>query len=197
MSDGFLNSQTLPIENSQETDWCKVLWVAVLERAVMDAFFPTDHKESAEALKWIDKENEDFQMVCRFAGLEPEFVYEKLYVKIKLREKFLKNFLETRDAKEVAMRNKLLAEDRALPIEEQKYDKNKMMLKLLNIEDKKLEKDSTYKVKYDKNNPNDMKRLEVHAIDECIMNLDTDTINKVEKVEEAKFTKELQCLNIR
>ena len=42
-----------------------------------------------------------------------------------------------------------------------------------------------------------MKRLEVHAIDECIMNLDTDTINKVEKVEEAKFTKELQCLNIR
>ena len=50
-----------------------------------------------------------------------------------------------------------------------------------------------------KNNlrPKDMKRLEVHAIDECIMNLDTDTINKVEKVEEAKFTKELQCLNIR
>ena len=72
-----------------------------------------------------------------------------------------------------------------------------MMLKLLNIEDKKLEKDSTYKVKYDKNNPDDMKRLEVDAIDECIMNLDTDTINKVEKVEEAKFTKVLQCLNIR
>ena len=46
MSDGFLNAQTLPLEDSRETDWCKVLWVDVLERAIHDALYQNDYKEA-------------------------------------------------------------------------------------------------------------------------------------------------------
>ena len=42
-----------------------------------------------------------------------------------------------------------------------------------------------------------MRRLESHAIDECIMMLDTNTIAEVIKVEQDNFEKEIKCLDIK
>ena len=191
------SSKTLPLHNSQARDWVRELWVGVLERAVHDAFFQNDYKEAVEALVWLNKDNKDFKLVCEFAGHSSDYLYRHLYVKIQLREKFFKNYKETRDTKEFEMRKKLLEDDRTLPVETQKYEKNKMMLKLLNTEDEKLKKNKKYILKYDKNNPEDMRRLESHAIDECIMMLDTNTIAEVIKVEQDNFEKEIKCLDIK
>ena len=94
MSDGFLNSQTLPLIDSQETNWCQLLWVAVLERAVHDAFYQNDYKEAREALAWLDKDNEDFQLVCHLAGKDADYIIRRLYVKIQLRKNFFNSIKE-------------------------------------------------------------------------------------------------------
>ena len=94
MSDGFLNAQTLPLEDSRETDWCKVLWVAVLETAIHDAFYQNDYKEAKEALDWLDPQNKDFKLVCEFAGTNADFIIRKLFIKIKARQKFFKTIRE-------------------------------------------------------------------------------------------------------
>tara|TARA_R100000008_G_scaffold59925_1_gene37546 strand:+ start:2173 stop:2532 length:360 start_codon:yes stop_codon:yes gene_type:complete len=94
MSDGFLNSQTLPLIDSQETNWCQLLWVAVLERAVHDAFYQNDYKEAREALEWLDKDNEDFQLVCHLAGKDADYIIRRLYVKIQLRKNFFNSIKE-------------------------------------------------------------------------------------------------------
>ena len=94
MSDGFLNSQTLPLIDSQETNWWQLLWVAVLERAVHDAFYQNDYREAREALAWLDKDNEDFQLVCHLAGKDADYIIRRLYVKIQLRKNFFKSIKE-------------------------------------------------------------------------------------------------------
>ena len=94
MSDGFLNSQTQPLIDSQETNWCQLLWVAVLERAVHDAFYQNDYKEAREALAWLDKDNEDFQLVCHLAGKDADYIIRRLYVKIQLRKNFFNSIKE-------------------------------------------------------------------------------------------------------
>ena len=91
----LLNAQqTLPMEDSTETDWCKVLWVAVLERAIHDAFYQNDYKEAKEALDWLDPQNKDFKLVCEFAGTNADFIIRKLFVKIQARKKFFKTIQE-------------------------------------------------------------------------------------------------------
>lgn len=94
MSDGFLNAQTLPLIESEETNWCQLLWVAVLERAVHDAFYQNDYKEAREALAWLDKDNEDFQLVCHLAGKDADYIIRRLYVKIQLRKNFFQSIKE-------------------------------------------------------------------------------------------------------
>ena len=94
MSDGFLNTQTLPLIDSEETNWCQLLWVAVLERAVHDAFYQNDYKEAREALEWLDKDNEDFQLVCHLAGKDADYIIRRLYVKIQLRKNFFQSIKE-------------------------------------------------------------------------------------------------------
>ena len=90
----LLNAQTLPMEDSKETDWCKVLWVAVLERAIHDAFYQNDYKEAKEALEWLNPKNLDFQLICEFAGTNADFIIRKLFIKIKARQKFFKTIRE-------------------------------------------------------------------------------------------------------
>ena len=91
----LLNAQqTLPMEDSTETDWCKVLWVAVLERAIHDAFYQNDYKEAKEALEWLNPKNLDFQLICEFAGTNADFIIRKLFIKIKARQKFFKTIRE-------------------------------------------------------------------------------------------------------
>jgi hypothetical protein len=90
----LLNAQTLPMEDSKETDWCKVLWVAVLERAIHDAFYQNDYKEAKEALDWLNPKNLDFQLICEFAGTNADFIIRKLFIKIKARQKFFRTIRE-------------------------------------------------------------------------------------------------------
>ena len=91
----LLNAQqTLPMEDSTETDWCKVLWVAVLERAIHDAFYQNDYKEAKEALEWLNPKNLDFQLICEFAGTNADFIIRKLFIKIKARQKFFRTIRE-------------------------------------------------------------------------------------------------------
>ena len=91
----LLNAQqTLPMEDSTETDWCKVLWVAVLERAIHDAFYQNDYKEAKEALEWLNPKNLDFKLICEFAGTNADFIIRKLFIKIKARQKFFRTIRE-------------------------------------------------------------------------------------------------------
>jgi len=83
-------SKALPLVDSQERDWTKLLWVAVLERAIHDAFYQNDYKEAREALEWLDKKNEDFQLVCQLAGTDADYIIRKLFVKIQLRKNFFR-----------------------------------------------------------------------------------------------------------
>ena len=90
----LLNAQTLPMEDSKETDWCKVLWVAVLERAIHDAFYQNDYKEAKEALEWLNPKNLDFKLICEFDGTNADFIIRKLFIKIKARQKFFRTIRE-------------------------------------------------------------------------------------------------------
>ena len=91
MSNLLNAQQTLPIIDSRETDWTRILWVAVLERAVHDAFFQNDFREAKISLAWLDRNNKDFRLVCEFAGKDPDYIIRKLYVKKQARKKFFKN----------------------------------------------------------------------------------------------------------
>jgi uncharacterized protein (UPF0147 family) len=56
----------------------KALWQAVVVQAVMDilsnAKCPKVRRAKKQALNWLKKSNEDFLMVCSFAGFDPDFV---------------------------------------------------------------------------------------------------------------------------
>ena len=49
------------------------LWIAVLAKAFDDAFYSADEGAALEALRWI-KHGRDFNMVCRMAGREGNYV---------------------------------------------------------------------------------------------------------------------------
>jgi len=101
-------SKALPLVDSNERDWTKLLWVAVLERAIHDAFYQNDYKEAREALEWLDKKNEDFQLVCQLAGTDADYIIRKLFVKIQLRKNFFKNI---KDGSNFFIQNKHFEEE--------------------------------------------------------------------------------------
>ncbi len=101
-------SKALPLVDSNERDWTKLLWVAVLERAIHDAFYQNDYKEAREALEWLDKKNEDFQLVCQLAGTDADYIIRKLFVKIKKKKNFFKNI---KDGSNFFIQNKHFEEE--------------------------------------------------------------------------------------
>lgn len=65
--------------NETETDLCRLLWKCVALQAVVDARSKSQKPEmqevKASAIDWLNGQGEyaiDFEMVCEFAGLEPQ-----------------------------------------------------------------------------------------------------------------------------
>jgi hypothetical protein len=64
------------------------LWIAVLARAVHDAFAVSDYHEARQALAWLKGYSEDFKEVCEMAGRNPNYVRMKLIKQLEEREKY-------------------------------------------------------------------------------------------------------------
>ena len=88
MSFESLNSQAIPIVSPHARDPNHDLWVAVLSKAIHDAFFQTDYHEAGIALNWLDGNSTDFKIVCHLAGREFSYVKKKLEPKIQIRKNF-------------------------------------------------------------------------------------------------------------
>ena len=95
MSFESLNSQAIPLVDPNARDPNHDLWVAVLGKAVHDAFFTTgkqeiDYYEARLALNWLDGSSADFKTVCQLAGRDFNYVKKKLEPKIEVRKNFFK-----------------------------------------------------------------------------------------------------------
>ena len=64
------------------------LWIAVLARAVHDAFAVSDYHEARQALAWLKGYSDDFKSVCDFAGRNPAYVRMKLIKQLNERENY-------------------------------------------------------------------------------------------------------------
>ena len=64
------------------------LWIAVLARAVHDAFAVSDYYEARKALAWLKGNSEDFKEVCEMAGRNPAYVHMKLIKQLNEIEKY-------------------------------------------------------------------------------------------------------------
>jgi len=90
-----LNSQAIPLVDPNARDPNHDLWVAVLGKAIHDAFFTrgsqkSDYDETQLALNWLDGNSVDFKTVCQLAGREFSYVKKKLAPKIEVRKNFFK-----------------------------------------------------------------------------------------------------------
>lgn len=94
MSLKSLNSQAIPLVDPNARDPNHDLWVAVLGKAVHDAFFQADYYEAQLALSWLDGNSADFKTVCQLAGRDFSYVKKKLEPKIEVRKNFFKKIKE-------------------------------------------------------------------------------------------------------
>ena len=72
------NHQTQPLWSREGKNPIRELWVAVLTRAIHDAFGQNDYTEARRALAWLKGRSQDFREVCEYAGRNPDYVYKKL-----------------------------------------------------------------------------------------------------------------------
>ena len=85
---GYAGQPTwLAIERNKEPE--QEMWIAVLARAVHDAFGSIDQFEAARAIAWFKNFSKDFRDVCEMAGRNPKYVHDKLIKEITKREKYL------------------------------------------------------------------------------------------------------------
>jgi len=94
-----LNSQAIPLVDPNARDPNHDLWVAVLGKAVHDAFFTSgkqeiDYYDARLALSWLDGNSTDFKTVCQLAGRDSSYVKKKLEPKIKVRKNFYQKIKE-------------------------------------------------------------------------------------------------------
>ena len=85
------NHNTLSLWSPQGKDPIKELWVAVLARAIHDAFGQNDYVEARKSLAWLKSKRADFQQVCEYAGRDPDYVHKKLTKPLNEREKYFEN----------------------------------------------------------------------------------------------------------
>ena len=60
------------------------MWIAVLARAVHDAFGSLDYLEASKAIAWFKSNSKDFRDVCEMAGRDPKYVHRKLIKEVLL-----------------------------------------------------------------------------------------------------------------
>ena len=54
------------------------LWISVLSKAAHDAVYTSDWLEARKAIAWFKSNSDDFQEVCKLAGLNPDYVFSKM-----------------------------------------------------------------------------------------------------------------------
>ena len=67
------------------------MWIAVLARAVHDAFGSADYLEASKAIAWLKSYSKDFRDVCEYAGRDPKYVHTKLIKEVTKREQYFQN----------------------------------------------------------------------------------------------------------
>jgi len=110
MAWGNLAAQAMYGERHLEPE--QELWIAVLARAIHDAFGSQDYFEASQAISWLKNYSKDFEDVCEYAGRNPKYVHEKLIKEVEKREKYfhdLKN--EPYERKRVNEARKISAEN--------------------------------------------------------------------------------------
>ena len=93
MAWGNLSAQPLTGGRALEPE--QLLWIAVLARAVHDAFGGSDYHEARKALAWLKGYSTDFKSVCEFAGRDPAYVHTKLIKQLNEREKYFNDLRQT------------------------------------------------------------------------------------------------------
>ena len=84
---GYVGQPTwLAIDRNKEPE--QEMWIAVLARAVHDAFGSIDYFEANKAISWLKGYSKDFRDVCEYAGRNPKYVYDKLIKEVTKREKY-------------------------------------------------------------------------------------------------------------
>ena len=54
------------------------LWTSVLSKAAHDAIFSSDWLEARKAIAWFKSNSEDFKEVCELAGIDPDYVHQRM-----------------------------------------------------------------------------------------------------------------------
>ena len=62
------------------------LWTSVVSKAAHDAIYTTDWLEARKAIAWFKSKSEDFEEVCELAGLNHEYVYQRMLKPLRERE---------------------------------------------------------------------------------------------------------------
>lgn len=78
----FHNINQLCVDQESSIDYetlkCRALWRAVITQALMDAASNSkkhlNKKNKINSIQWLKSNNEDFQMVCYLADLDPDYV---------------------------------------------------------------------------------------------------------------------------
>mgnify|MGYP003647847225 CR=1 FL=1 len=85
---GSANQDSPDLTGGRNLEPEQYLWIAVLARALHDAFGITDYTESKRALSWLNGNGRDFREVCEMSGREPHYVKKKIQKQLNEREAY-------------------------------------------------------------------------------------------------------------
>jgi hypothetical protein len=110
MAWGRMSAQPMYGERHLEPE--QEMWIAVLARAVHDAFGSADYLEASKAIAWLKSYSKDFRDVCEYAGRDPKYVHAKLIKEVTKREKYFHDLrYEPVERKRVNEARKITAEN--------------------------------------------------------------------------------------
>jgi len=85
------NISAQPMYGDRHLEPEQEMWIAVLARAVHDAFGSADYLEANKAIIWLKGYSKDFRDVCEYAGRDPKYVRAKLIKEVTKREQYFNN----------------------------------------------------------------------------------------------------------
>ena len=85
------NMATQPLHGERHLTPEQEMWIAVLARAVHDAFGSLDYLEASHAIAWFKSNSKDFKDVCEYAGRNPKYVHDKLIKEVTKREQYFQD----------------------------------------------------------------------------------------------------------
>ena len=110
MAWGNISAQPMYGERHLEPE--QEMWIAVLARAVHDAFGSLDYLEASKAIAWFKSNSKDFRDVCEMAGRDPKYVHRKLIKEVTKREQYFQNLkFESTERRRVNEARKISAQN--------------------------------------------------------------------------------------